>query len=87
LCAKKADSKVTFLGLALVMTCEEIKKLPVEEKMRIMQVIWEDMREHYQEAAVSEQLVDFLKERQARVEGGQARLLDWDAVKFRIGIK
>ena len=68
------------------MTCEEIKKLPVEEKMRIMQVIWEDMREHYEEAAVSDQLVDFLKERQVRVEGSQARLLDWDAVKFRIGL-
>ena len=67
------------------MTCEEIKKLPVEEKMRIMQVIWEDMREHYEEAAVSDQLVDFLKERQVRVEGSQARLLDWDSVKFRIG--
>jgi len=50
-----------------------------------MEAIWEDMRSHFEESPVSRELIDILKERQARVERGEARLLDWDKVKFAIG--
>ena len=67
------------------MTALEIKTLPIEEKVRLMEAIWEDMRDHCDEAPVSQEVVDLLKARQARVEQGEARLLDWDKVKFAIG--
>ena len=67
------------------MTTQEIKTLPTDEKVRIMEAIWDDMREHYEEAPISQDVIDLLQERKARVERGEARLLDWDKVKFAIG--
>ena len=67
------------------MTALEIKTLPIEEKVRLMEAIWEDMRDHCEESPVSQEVVELLKTRQARVEQGEARLLDWDKVKFSIG--
>jgi len=67
------------------MTAQEIRTLPIEEKVRIMEAIWEDMRGRYEEAPISHEVLDLLKERQARVERGEARLLDWDRLKFAVG--
>ena len=67
------------------MTTQEIRTMPIDEKVRIMAAIWEDMRDHYEEAPISREVVDLLKERQARVNRGEAQLLDWDKVKFAIG--
>lgn len=67
------------------MTTQEIKTLPTAEKVRIMAAIWEDMRDHYEEVPISQEIIDLLKERQARVFRGEAQLLDWDKVKFAIG--
>ena len=67
------------------MTTQEIRVLPADEKVRIMAAIWEDMRDHYEEAPISQEVIDLLKERQARVNSGEAQLLDWDKVKFAIG--
>ncbi len=35
------------------MTTQEIKSLPIDEKVRIMEAIWEDMRGHYEESPIS----------------------------------
>ncbi len=67
------------------MTTQEIRTLPTDEKVRIMEAIWDDMRNHYEESPISQEVIDLLKERQARVEQGVARLLDWDKVKSGIG--
>lgn len=67
------------------MTTQEIRSLPADEKIRIMEAIWEDMRDHYETSPLSQDVIDLLKQRQARVERGEARLLDWDKVKFAIG--
>ncbi|MGF1679558.1 MAG: addiction module protein [Candidatus Methylacidiphilales bacterium] len=67
------------------MTAQEIRTLPIDEKVRIMAAIWEDMRDHYEEVPISQEVIDLLKERQARVNRGEAHLLDWDKVKFAIG--
>jgi hypothetical protein len=64
------------------MTALEIKTLPIEEKVRLMEAIWEDMRDHCEEAPVSQEVVDLLKARQARVERGEACLLEWDEVEL-----
>jgi len=67
------------------MTTQEIRILSTDEKVRIMAAIWEDMRDHYEDAPISQEVIDLLKERQARVNSGEAQLLDWDKVKFAIG--
>jgi predicted small metal-binding protein len=67
------------------MTTQEIRTMPTDEKVRLMEAIWEDMRDHYEESPISQEVIDTLKERQARVERGEAHLLDWDKVKFAIG--
>jgi len=67
------------------MTTLEIKTLPTEEKLRIMEVIWEDMRDRYEASPVSQKVIDLLNERRARVERGEVQLLEWDKVKLAIG--
>jgi predicted small metal-binding protein len=64
------------------MTTQEIRTLPIDEKVRIMAAIWEDMRDHHEEAPISQDVIDLLKERQAQVNRGEAQLLEWDKVKF-----
>ena len=38
------------------MTAQEIRALPTDEKVRMMAAIWEDMRDHYEEAMVSQEV-------------------------------
>jgi len=42
-----------------------------------METIWEDMRHRYEDAPISDEIIGILRERQARVKRGEARLLDW----------
>jgi hypothetical protein len=67
------------------MTAQEVRTLPAEEKVRIMETIWEDLRERFEASEIAPQLRELLHERRARVAKGEARLLDWDSVKFAIG--
>jgi putative addiction module component (TIGR02574 family) len=67
------------------MNTEEIKALPTEEKVRIMEAIWEDLRDHYESAPIPQETVDLLNERWERVQRGEAKLLDWDQFKSAIG--
>jgi putative addiction module component (TIGR02574 family) len=67
------------------MTAEEVKAMPVDEKMRIMEAIWEDFRDRFDRMGVPQEQKDLLDRRRARVREGMARLLDWEAVKGTIG--
>ena len=67
------------------MTAEDVKALPVDRKMQIMEAIWEDFRERFDRMEISEAQKQLLDRRRARVREGQAKLLDWDAVKGTIG--
>ena len=68
-----------------IMTTEEVKALPVEEKIRMMEAIWEDFRERFDRMEIPQEQKDLLDQRRARVREGKARLLDWDSVKGTIG--
>jgi putative addiction module component (TIGR02574 family) len=67
------------------MSITEIHQLPIEEKLRIMEAIWEDLRERFEKMPVSEAHRALLDERRARVQNGTAQLRDGDAVKTTIG--
>ncbi len=67
------------------MTTNEIKGLPIEQKLRMMEALWEDLRERFERFEIPEWHKKLLDERRERVRTGQAQLLDWDSVKGTIG--
>jgi hypothetical protein len=67
------------------MTGQDVKALPVEQKIQIMEAIWEDFRDRFERMAVPGELRSLLDQRRARVREGAAQLLDWDSVKGSIG--
>ncbi|MBI4026990.1 MAG: addiction module protein [Verrucomicrobia bacterium] len=67
------------------MTSAELKELPITEKIQIMEVLWEDLRERFDRMDLPQAHKDLLDQRRSRVEEGTAKLLDWDAVKSTIG--
>jgi putative addiction module component (TIGR02574 family) len=73
------------MGYDYGMTTEDVKALPIEQKLQIMEAIWEDLRERFDRLEISEQQKELLDRRRARVEKGEAKLLDWDSVKGTIG--
>jgi putative addiction module component (TIGR02574 family) len=66
-------------------TTEEVRALPVERKIHIMEAIWDDFRERFERSEISPQQKQLLDRRRARVREGAARLLDWDSVKGTLG--
>ena len=67
------------------MSVTEISHLPLLEKLRIMEMIWEDLRQRADRIDVSPAQRELLEGRRARVKSGQSRILDWDSVKNGIG--
>jgi putative addiction module component (TIGR02574 family) len=67
------------------MTVEDVKGLPIDRKIQIMEAIWEDFRDRFDRLDVSPQQKDLLDHRRARVREGAAQLLDWESVKGTIG--
>ena len=67
------------------MSADEIKALTAQEKLQIMEVIWEEFRERFEAIEVSESEKRMLDERRARATNGTCRLLEWDVVKDSLG--
>jgi hypothetical protein len=67
------------------MTSQDVKELPVQQKLQIMEAIWEDFRDRFDRMEVPQEQRRLLDERRVRVRDGVARLLDWDNVKGSIG--
>lgn len=64
------------------MTVQEIRNLPIEEKLKIMDALWDDMRSHYENLPIPHEVRKLLHHRKRRVSEGKAKLLKWDDVKF-----
>jgi len=67
------------------MTAEEVRTLPTAQKLQLMEVIWEDLRNRFEHSELPPRVKDLLDQRRARVRDGSAKLLDWDTVKSSIG--
>jgi hypothetical protein len=67
------------------MTAEEVKALPLVQKVQIMEALWEDLRDRFEQSEVPQRIRDLLDQRRVRVQQGAAKVLDWDAVKSSIG--
>jgi putative addiction module component (TIGR02574 family) len=67
------------------MTIDEIKRLPLDEKIRLMEALWDDLRERFERAEIPESVKRLLDERRERMRSGKAQVLDWDSVKGTLG--
>jgi putative addiction module component (TIGR02574 family) len=67
------------------MTVEDVRALPIDRKIQIMEAIWEDLRDRFDRLEVPQEHKDLLDRRRSRVREGTARLLDWESVKSTIG--
>jgi putative addiction module component (TIGR02574 family) len=67
------------------MTIAEVKALPVGQKLRIMETLWQDMQEHFEAMPVPDDVKKLLDGRRERVERGETSLLNWDEVKAALG--
>ncbi|WPJ94223.1 addiction module protein [Coraliomargarita algicola] len=56
-----------------------------EEKLLTVRNLWEDMRSDISTSSESPEIIDLLDQRSARIESGEAELLEWDKVKGSIG--
>ena len=70
---------------SLNMTAEDVKALPIERKIQIMEAIWEDLRSRFDRLDVSQEQKNLLNSRRGRVKDGTAKILDWETAKSRIG--
>jgi hypothetical protein len=69
------------IELGFGMTSEDLKTMPISQKLQIMEAIWMDLRDRFERLEVPPQLRELLDQRRARVRDGSAQLLDWDSVK------
>ncbi len=65
------------------MNVEEIKHLPTGEKLQIMEAIWDDFRERFQNFELSPGDKAILDERRDRASNGTSKVRDWDADSMR----
>ena len=50
-----------------------------------MRNLWEDMRGDISATSETPEIIDLLDRRSARIQSGEAELLEWDKVKGSIG--
>ena len=63
------------------MSIAEVRRLPLGEKLQIMEAIWEDLRAQAERVPVPQWHQDLLDQRRKAVEKGHEELLDWDSIK------
>ena len=63
---------------------EQIHRMPLHEKLVVMEAIWDDICREEKKLEVPEWHKDTLDERERLVAEGKARFLDWDEAKGQI---
>ena len=67
------------------MIVADIAKLTLREKLQLMEAIWEDLRGRVDDMGVPKENRRILDDRRARIDSGEAKVLDWDQVKHSLG--
>lgn len=55
--------------------------MTLEEKLRVMEALWDDLCQHEEAVPVHQWQKDILEERERLVEQGKARFVDWETAK------
>ncbi len=67
------------------MSVIEVSSLPIQEKLRLMEAIWLDLRARIEPMGIPQQHRVLLDARRALMESGESVLHNWDDVKHSIG--
>jgi hypothetical protein len=62
-----------------------VDQMTVEEKLRAMEMLWDDLRRNEENVPVPQWHKELLDERERLVREGKARFENWETVKKRIG--
>ena len=62
----------------------QLEQMTLQEKLRAMEALWDDLRRHEEAVPVPQWQRDTLDERERLVAQGKARFLQWEAAKKRI---
>ena len=65
----------------------EIDRMTLEEKLRAMEALWEDLCRQEQAIAVPQWHKDLLDERERLISQAKANFIDWETAKKRIAEK
>jgi hypothetical protein len=63
----------------------QIGQMTLEEKLRTMEALWDDLCRREADVPVPQWHKDLLDERRHRVREGKAKFVDWDTAKKQIG--
>jgi putative addiction module component (TIGR02574 family) len=63
----------------------EIQRLPLSEKLQIMEAIWEELRLDADQVPVPQWHKDLLDSRRKAVDENREEILEWDEVKHSLG--
>ncbi|HMB96958.1 MAG TPA: addiction module protein [Balneolaceae bacterium] len=63
---------------------EEIKNLTLQEKLLLMEVLWEDLSGVEDQLEISDWHKEILDDREEKIRAGEARFIDWETAKKEI---
>ncbi len=67
--------------MSTILTIEE---MTIEEKLRAMEALWDDLCQHETALPVLQWQKEILDERERLIERGEAQFSDWEEAKKRI---
>jgi hypothetical protein len=65
----------------------DIERMTLEEKLRAMEALWDDLCRREESVPVPQWHKDILDERERAIAEGKARFVDWETAKQRISEK
>jgi len=65
-------------------TVIQIDQMTLEEKLRAMEALWDDLCRREEEVPIPQWHKDLLDERERSIEQGKAQFTDWETAKKRI---
>jgi putative addiction module component (TIGR02574 family) len=63
---------------------DEIRQLPLREKLMMMEALWESISQREEQLEVPQWHKDILDERERLVKEGKAKFVDWEEAKKQI---
>ncbi|MDZ7718373.1 MAG: addiction module protein [Balneolaceae bacterium] len=62
----------------------EVKNLSTEEKLLLMEALWNDLSEKIESMEIPERHKEILDEREKKIQAGEAKFVDWEKAKKQI---
>ena len=67
-----------------MITLDTLHQLPLKEKLFVMEALWDDLSQAGSGLPVPQWHQEVLDEREAQIEAGSAKFIDWEVAKREI---